>query len=1349
MQVQTGARAPIRINGRAKKLPLKRVFTKVGVHPFDEVGWKKIKVIVRGSGMNNTVEERELEFPDFWSDNAATITGAKYFRGRIGSDGRETSVKQMISRVVSVIRGWGLKFGYFDTDEEADVFGDELAHILLYQKAAFNSPVWFNFGIEDPPQGSACFILSVDDSMESILKWINTEGMIFKRGSGSGVNLSPLRSSRETLSAGGRASGPVSFMRGADAVAGSIASGGSTRRAAKMVVLNADHPDVMQFIRCKAEEERKVRALIEQGYNMYDLNDPAWNSIQYQNANNSVRVTDEFMHAFENDETIPLRSVVGGEVVEEVRPREIMRSIAQAAWECGDPGMQYDTTINRWHTASNTGRINASNPCSEYMHLDDSACNLASINLITYLNSDQSFNARDFTHTVDVMILAQEIIVDGSRYPTEKIGQNARDFRELGLGYANLGALLMTWGLPYDSEKARHTAAAITALTSGEAYRYSAEIARRMGPYAGFAHNREPQINVIAMHCEAMERVRKDRMADKNLHAAAQKSWDEALALARRHGVRNSQVSVLAPTGCLVGGSLVSTDRGLVRLQSLGNATGDRWQDINISVGTDQGPQHADKFYRNGTAQTRRIFTENGYEIQGTLHHRIRVVEPFTGAFVWKRFADLQSGDVVPLAMNQMIGDPRRIPLPPVGDLYWTANYDLTVPREVTEDLATVVGYYMGDGSLHAKGLRFCVSKGDEDVIERVHSLIKSVFGVEAVVREERGYWEVAIHSVPLTFWWEACGFSKKAPIPGHRGKGYTPHIPDAILATNNRAVYGAFLRGLFEADGSVTYGVPSWSTTAPRFLQEVKTMLLTLGFPTKTKVDNGAWRFGTNDVFVLRLKNNTYSQRFLSEIGFLGVRKRAAVMLSDPELSGKRDYIYVNQGFLKELLPVGPAGREHRNAVMLSLRRHGAISRHQIEYLREQTEDQYLSHALGFFYDKIASNEDGGEQPTYDLSVPSNVTYIANGFISHNTIALMMDCATTGVEPEFALVKMKKLVGGGTMKFVNTAVSDALKTLGYDEEERSAIAAHIEKEGTIEGAPGFKDEHLAVFDCAVKPANGKRSISWQGHVKMVASIQPFISGAISKTFNMPHETTAEEIMDAYVMGWKMGLKAFAVYRDGSKAAQPLTTSTGLAGKDARKTEQPIRRRLPATRPAETHKFSIAGHEGYITYGMYENGELGELFITMSKQGSTLAGLLDVFATSISIALQYGVPLKTWARKFAYGRYEPAGYTENPDVQIATSITDYIFRYLALRFLSADDLEELGIKSPHKELNGEMKPIMVVSENPMMRAEPVMQAANVKPIVYADSVCRACGGMLIQTGSCKTCIQCGTSNGGC
>lgn len=880
-------------------LSVPRHFSHAGISPFDEVRWRIAKVKAKGVG--GEMHERELEFPEFWSDSAAHIAGTKYFRGRIGSAEWETSAKQMIGRVVTTIKAWGTKFGYFKTTEAADVFADELAAILIHQRAAFNSPVWFNMGLEEKPQCSACFILAVEDSMESILNWISTEGLIFKRGSGAGVNLSGLRSTREKLTRGGHSSGPVSFMRGADSVAGMIASGGSTRRAAKMVILDIEHPDILKFVRSKADEEKKIRALIEGGYNMYDLNNDAWNSVQYQNANNSVRVNDEFMRAVENDETFSTKYVKDKMPADTYQAKELMREVSQAAWECGDPGIQYDTTINRWHTCPVSGRINASNPCSEYMFLDNSSCNLASINLMRYLSDDGVFDVEGFKHTVDVLFLAQEIIVGGASYPTAQIEKNSLNFRPIGLGYANIGALLMSLGYAYDSEEGRQTAGAITALMTGRAYRQSALIAKAIGPFKGYAVNREPFLKVMRMHQDALAEVKEDKVSDPSILTEARTAWQEAIQVGKQVGFRNSQATVLAPTG----------------------------------------------------------------------------------------------------------------------------------------------------------------------------------------------------------------------------------------------------------------------------------------------------------------------------------------------------------------------------------------------------------------------------------------------------TIALMMDCATTGVEPEFALVKTKMLVGGGIMKFVNNIVPRSLKKMGYSEAEISVITQHIEQQGTAEGAPGLKDEHLSVFDCAVKPTNGKRVISWKGHLKMVAAVQPFISGAISKTFNMSQDATVEEVTQAYMMGWKMGLKAVAVYRDGSKSAQPLQTMTGIQKKEDK--NAPARRRLPQTRQSETHKFSIAGHEGYLTYGMFESGDLGEIFIRMSKQGSTLAGLLDAFAIAISIALQYGVPMKTLAEKFSYGRFEPSGYTKNSDIGVATSITDYVFRYLALRFLKGDDLDELGIKGAAKNLEE------VAVDVKVEQADTEKKSG----VVYADTVCKACGGMLIRTGSCKTCIQCGTSNGGC
>src|SRR5262245_7441987 len=848
-------------------LAVKRVFSVPGRHPFETVEWELRDARI-GHGDKVSFEQRDVEFPKSWSQNATNIVAQKYFRGQLGSPARERSVKQMIGRVAGTIADWGRERGYFASAANGDTFEAELTHILLHQLAAFNSPVWFNVGFEETPQCSACFILSVDDNMESILAWNTKEGRIFRGGSGSGINLSRIRGSMEPLSKGGTASGPVSFMRGADSWAGTIKSGGKTRRAAKMVVLDVDHPDIREFIWCKAKEEDKAAALRDAGFDM-SIDGDGFFSIQYQNANNSVRVSDEFMQAVEDDAEWQLTSRTTGEPLESVSARELMREIAEAAHRCADPGVQYDTTINRWHTSPNSGRINASNPCSEYMHVDDSACNLASLNLMKFRRHDGTLDVESFEHAVDVMLLAQEIIVGPSSYPTEEIGANARAFRQLGLGYANLGAYLMSNGMPYDSDSGRETAAAITALMTGRAYRRSAEVAAAQGPYDRYEENREAHNNVMRMHRDASYVIPEQDSADAELLGAARRSWEEAVELGERHGYRNAQATVLAPTG----------------------------------------------------------------------------------------------------------------------------------------------------------------------------------------------------------------------------------------------------------------------------------------------------------------------------------------------------------------------------------------------------------------------------------------------------TISFLMDCDTTGVEPDFSLVKFKELVGGGQMTIINRTVPLALQTLGYSEPQIEQIEAHLSEHGTSVGAPGLAEEHLSVFDVAV----GERAISHMGHIKMMGAVQPFLSGAISKTVNMPQTATVDDIAEAYIEAWRCGVKALAIYRDGSKTAQALRTEAQKAvgtdaevvipdgwlppeAVDARVAEAvaaataksgPARKRMPRERQSITHKFSIGGHEGYITAGMYEDGTVGEIFLTdIGKEGSTLRGMMNSFATSISIALQYGVPLETLVQKFSYMRFDPEGITNNPEIPFAKSMPDYIMRWLASRFLDADTQEELGILTP-------------------------------------------------------------------
>jgi ribonucleoside-diphosphate reductase alpha chain len=923
-------------------LSIERRFSTPGVHPFDQIEWE-IRDAVIGDPESPAFEQRGVEFPKSWSQNATNIVAQKYFRGQLGSPERESSVKQMIGRVAGTIAGWGREGGYFASEEDADAFEMELTAILLNQKAAFNSPVWFNVGFEEKPQCSACFILSVEDTMESILEWNTKEGKIFRGGSGSGINLSNIRGSMEPLQKGGTASGPVSFMRGADAWAGTIKSGGKTRRAAKMVVLDVDHPDIEHFVWCKADEEKKAAALRDAGFDM-SIDGEGFTSIQYQNANNSVRVTDEFMEAVESGDDWHLIARTTGEPVKTLDARDLMNQIADAAWRCADPGVQYDTIINRWHTCPESGRINASNPCSEYMHVDDSACNLASLNLMKFRREDGSFDTTEFEHAVDIVFLAQEIIVGFSSYPTEEITENANRFRQLGLGYANLGALLMSDGLPYDSDEGRNVAAAITALMTGRAYRQSALIAAgATGPYEEYGKNREPHNGVMRMHRDAAYEV--DATGIKgDLLEAAQRAWDEAVELGETHGYRNAQATVLAPTG----------------------------------------------------------------------------------------------------------------------------------------------------------------------------------------------------------------------------------------------------------------------------------------------------------------------------------------------------------------------------------------------------------------------------------------------------TISFLMDCDTTGIEPDFSLVKFKELVGGGQMTIVNKSVPLALRTLGYSEAEIDQINAHITETNSIVGAPGLKDEHLPIFDVAV----GERAISHTGHIDMMAATQPFISGAISKTVNLPQSATVEDIADAYTRGWKGGLKALAIYRDGSKTAQALRTDA-QEEKEAEAKQQmaePVRKKMPLERESITHKFSIAGHEGYITAGKYEDGTVGEIFLAdIGKEGSTMRGLLNAFATAISLGLQYGVPLEDFVRKFSYMRFEPEGMTQNPEIPFAKSMPDYIMRWLASRFIEDTEvLEELGIMTTEvrakKEAetsqlglgiatdtagpangnghsnggNGNGAPAAKASA-PVPAAAAMTETPPVRPAkmqgLELGPACEQCGGMMQRTGSCYTCSSCGNNTG--
>ncbi len=915
-KIRNGSETEALREEKSRGLRVERHFTKPGMVVFDTVEWEFRDAQINSEKGEIVFEQRGVEMPKSWSMLATNVVVSKYFKGEYGTPQREYSLKQLIERVTRTITGWGLKDGYFENEESAENFYDELTYMMLHQIAAFNSPVWFNVGVEEKPQCSACFINSVEDTMESILNLAKTEGMLFKFGSGTGTNLSTLRSSREKLSSGGSASGPVSFMKGYDSFAGVIKSGGKTRRAAKMVILNVTHPDILDFVSCKVSEEKKAWALIDAGYDG-SFGGEAYSSVYFQNSNNSVRITDQFMLAVEDDSFWQTRAVKGGFVVDTMKARELFHKIAEAAWQCGDPGLQFDTTINDWHTCAATDRIYASNPCSEYMFLDNTACNLSSINVLKFGKDNRGFDVEGFRHTVSTMILAQEILIDSASYPTDRIAANSAEFRTLGLGYANLGALLMSYGYSYDSDEARATAGAITALMTGEAYRTSATIAVKMGAFRSFEKNRDAMLRVIRKHQASVDNIHARQTVYKPLLKAAQQSWEKAYMLGSEYGYRNAQVTVLAPTG----------------------------------------------------------------------------------------------------------------------------------------------------------------------------------------------------------------------------------------------------------------------------------------------------------------------------------------------------------------------------------------------------------------------------------------------------TIAFMMDCDTTGIEPDIALVKYKKLIGGGMLKIVNQTVPVSLRTLGYNDEQVEDVLKYIETKDTIEGAPNLKPEHLPVFDCAFKPHNGERYISYNAHIKMMAAAQPFLSGAISKTVNVPNKATVEEIEYIYMQAWKLGLKSIAIYRDGCKRTQPLNTSLKEAEKQGQpvKPFKPARRKLPDERASITHKFSIAGHEGYITVGMYQDGSPGEIFIKMSKEGSTISGLMDAFATSISLALQYGVPLKILSSKFQRMRFEPSGFTINPEVPSATSIMDYIFRWLEKKFIA----------KPEAQVDGDRRTSRADDEEPTSNPgrfalvlestipDPKQTELHLSEIDSSGPACPVCGNMTIQRGSCYYCIECGASATGC
>ena len=979
--------------------------------------------------------------------------------------------------------------------------------------------------------------------------------------------------------------------------------------------------------------------------------------------------------------------------------------------------MVYDLTEPLTHTFVANG-ITVHN-CAEYNFLDDTACNLASINLRKlYDSASGTFDVPGYRHTIRLWTIALEISVLMAQFPSEEIALKSYEFRTLGLGYANLGTLLMLQGISYDSDKGRTIAGALAAIMTGDSYATSAEMAHVLGPFSGYAKNKEHMLRIVRNHRRAaydLEGYEKLTITPGPLHQelcpaelldAAHDSWDKALELGIQYGYRNAQVSVIAPTGCLLGNSLVATEDGLVRLRSIGDVNGEQWQNISLQVNTDQGPQRATKFYINGPAETKKITTAAGYEIQGTSNHKIKVVDK-EGTWIWKTFAEVKPGDIVPLAMNTMMGEPKMVLLPPLPEMHWNADFETRVPSSMAPHLAELLGYFMGDGSLHSKGLRFCVTNGDDDVVERITSLVKELFNLDCKLTPQEGYLEVAVHSIPLAVWWEASGFAKLKPRDHQGGKGYQPYLPDALLYTNDPEMYRAFLRGLFEADGTVTNGSPTWCTAQKEFADEIRTLLLALGYPTTTKIDISGW--GQSEIYSLRLRNSSYHEKFRKEIGFMGGRKLGKISISINYQGGKKDPVFLSSSLQGEV--VNSAG-EYKQAVMLSLRRSQTVSRQALQAICEQTGNGKLLQALGYFYDMVESNEEGGVQSTYDLSVPENVTYTANGFISHNTIGLVMDCDTTGVEPDYALVKFKKLAGGGYFKIVNQSVPAALQQLGYREQEikemiqyclghgtfegspainKESLKARgfseqqintVEKElhnsmdirfafnswtlgekwyrshlqgadilssvgfteeeinaaneyicgtMTLEGAPRLKAEHLPIFDCAnTCGKKGKRYIHPYGHLKMVAAVQSFISGAISKTINMPNDWTVEQIKNAYYDAWKMMCKAVALYRDGCKLSQPLNTTLEENQEIKRILEDGGKDDLPLQ---EILKKVMIGRRELILKASLNEGSVHNLRLTFEGTTPVQEAMIAAIVNTVNLSLAHGLSPATIAEQ--------------------------------------------------------------------------------------------------------------------
>jgi adenosylcobalamin-dependent ribonucleoside-diphosphate reductase len=1370
---------------------MKRFFTSEGTHPFDAVEWELRDARI-GHGERIAFEQEGVEFPKSWSQNATNIVAQKYFRGQPESPERERSVKQMISRVAGTIASWGSERGYFPSRDDAETFEHELTHILLHQTAAFNSPVWFNVGwhpVGSPKnQASACFILSVDDSMESILDWNTKEGMIFRGGSGSGINLSKIRSSKEPLSRGGTASGPVSFMRGADAWAGSIKSGGGTRRAAKMVVLDVDHPDIREFIWCKAKEEDKAQALRDAGFDM-SIDGDGFHSIQYQNANNSVRVSDEFMQAVEEDREWQLIARTTGEPVETVSARELMREIAEAAHRCADPGVQYDTTINHWHTNPNTGPITASNPCSEYLSIDDSACNLASLNLMKFRRADGTLDVESFEHTVDIVLLAQEIIVDPSSYPTEQITKNARAYRQLGLGYANLGAYLMANGVPYDSDAGRETAASITALMTGRAYRRSAEVAAALGPYDGYAINREAHNNVMHMHRDASYVIPEHDSADEELLAAARRSWEEAVELGERHGYRNAQATVLAPTGtisflmdCDTTG--VEPDFSLVKFKEL--VGGGQMTIVNRTVPLalqtlGYSPQQVEQIEAH-LAEHDTIVGAPGLK-----EEHLPVFDVAVGERAISHMGHIKMmGAVQPFisgAISKCVSGETLVAsergLVRISSLYDGEKADGF--RDMELKIASLDGtrdtnafYYGGTRQVREVQLR----SGHRVTGTPNHRLLTCT--VDGLA------WRRLDELEPGEFVATQYGDDLWATVPAHF-EDFSPSpsygSQKAVTIPTEMDSRLAFFLGVYAAEGHISRS--TWTVKISNADEAVIPLI----------VDAAEALFGFRPKLVRQPDKcpsvELSSKRVVEFLDYLGCGNGAAnKRIPDAILRSPRDMVLrfvdglcldafiTTSGMVKWAICLDSESLlDDLQAILTNLGIvHGRVTKQAPLYEKSfdevytaGREAQRLVGMLNFVepHKKLRAAELGSRefsQSPWDV-VP-------------------------GISGQELYGLLPRGRGGHSGKGSGNS-----RTFSYlkDARTQNVSRTSLERVATIEGVelPEWLDvvlERNLHFSPVVSVEDaGEREV----YDVSVPVTHAFVANGIvnHNTVNLPQEATVEDIADAYTQAWRLGIKALAIYRDGSKTAQALRTDAQQGVQEPADVDAiveqavakaladagPRRRRMGVERRSITHKFSIAGHEGYITAGMYEDGSVGEIFLTdIGKEGSTLRGMMNSFATAISIALQYGVPLETLVQKFSYMRFEPEGITQNPEIPFAKSMPDYIMRWLASRFLDVDAQEELGILTPAvraRQAAQDAAQSVSSSDTAGPRAEsaeeqpqasggnggssaPAASFTDSPPVVPArlqgldlGPACGQCGGMMQRTGSCYTCSSCGANTG--